>query len=99
MGGYDLYGNYYSREIDALNAEMAQCASIDAGIAERNRQRDMERQQEHEYDLECRIHLLEERIGRLERAVGLAAENQGGAPEQHITPQGQNAQSSTSPVA
>ncbi len=32
MGGYDLYGNWYSRDIDALNAESAQCAEIDAGI-------------------------------------------------------------------
>jgi len=33
MGGYDLYGNYYSSRRDALNAEDAQCAAIDARAA------------------------------------------------------------------
>jgi len=33
MGGYDLYGNYYLSRRDALNAEDAQCAAIDARIA------------------------------------------------------------------
>jgi len=32
MGGYDLYGNYYSRTQDALNAETAQCNQIDNEI-------------------------------------------------------------------
>ena len=32
---YDLYGTYYSSARDAENAEMAQCAAIDADIAMR----------------------------------------------------------------
>ena len=32
MGGYDLYGRYYSNQADAENAEMAQCAQIDSGL-------------------------------------------------------------------
>jgi seryl-tRNA synthetase len=35
MGGYDLYGNYYSSSRDALNAETAQMAEIDASHARR----------------------------------------------------------------
>lgn len=69
MGGYDLYGNFYPREIDAINAEMAQCASIDAGIAERNRISDFERQQQHEYELMQRIECLENRIERIEQII------------------------------
>lgn len=69
MGGYDLYGNYYPREIDALNAEMAQCAGIDAGISERNRISDFERQQQHEYDLMQRIEYLENRLERVEQII------------------------------
>jgi len=81
MGGYDLYGNYYPREIDALNAEMAQCAQIDSQCMSR----EAERQRDHEYDLMCRIHWLEERVERLEQAAGLATENQGRASEQPTT--------------
>ena len=29
MGGYDLYGNYYSNSNDALNAELSQMNEID----------------------------------------------------------------------
>lgn len=32
-GGFDLYGTYYPRETDAINAETAQCAAIDAELA------------------------------------------------------------------
>jgi signal recognition particle GTPase len=35
MGGYDLHGTYYPNINDAINAEMAQCAAIDADIAMR----------------------------------------------------------------
>jgi hypothetical protein len=31
-GGFDLYGNYYPNEMDAINAEMAQCNEIDNNI-------------------------------------------------------------------
>ena len=54
MGGYDLYGNYYPREIDAINAEMAQCSDID-------RRNNAPRQQE----LENRVAQLEIGIGKI----------------------------------
>ena len=31
-GGYDLYGNYYPNENDAINAEMSQCNEMDNRI-------------------------------------------------------------------
>jgi len=34
-GGYDLYGRYYPNIEDAINAEMAQCAAIDADYTRR----------------------------------------------------------------
>ncbi len=57
MGGFDLYGNYYQRSIDAENAEMAQCAAIDADIARR-----------HQRELEDRISDLEREIEQLRAA-------------------------------
>jgi len=66
MGGYDLYGNWYPRTQDALNAEDAQCASIDARIA-------MEHQQKLDYEMEMLMdhlkdenELLKKRIEKLE---------------------------------
>jgi len=35
MGGYDLYGNYYYKTQDALNAELAQMCEIDSNITKR----------------------------------------------------------------
>jgi hypothetical protein len=56
---YDLYGQYYATEAAAMNAEMAQCAAIDASIAIQ-RQTDFERNlapwQEH---IEERLRFLE----------------------------------------
>lgn len=46
MGGYDLYGRYYANSNDAINAEMAQCAAIDADIAMREVDK-MKRQMQH----------------------------------------------------
>jgi hypothetical protein len=64
-GGYDLYGNWYSSEQAALNAELAQCASIDN---ER-----LAREQEHIYNLgyeqELRIQQLEATVAQLEQTV------------------------------
>ena len=74
MGGYDLYGNYYPRMVDAENAEMAQCAAIDARIAletveQQAQQRDDEQghdsQQFREYVLRA-ISDLAKRIEALE---------------------------------
>lgn len=48
-GGYDLHGNYYTDSRDAINAEMAQVAEIDARAA-LNRsnmvQRDLQRNEQ-----------------------------------------------------
>jgi len=81
MGGYDLYGNYYPRESDALNAEMAQCASIDLSRMAREQRQYKQQQYDHEAELYCRIEFLERQVGRLLQAVGLAAEEQGNVPE------------------
>lgn len=64
---YDLYGTYYASARDAENAEMAQCAAIDADIAMRevNKVR-----QQIEYsqqnDIWQYVQHLEERIAALE---------------------------------
>lgn len=39
MGGYDLYGQYYPKMEDAINAEMTQCNEIDIRYMERDMQR------------------------------------------------------------
>jgi predicted RNase H-like nuclease (RuvC/YqgF family) len=72
MGGYDLYGNYYQNSRDAMNAEMAQCASIDAGIAEREmkqQQTELNALQSDNYYLGQRVAELEETIKRLEEKL------------------------------
>ena len=77
---YDLYGTYYASARDAENAEMAQCAAIEAGIANRKvaeLERQIYRQQEptqqdyafHELSeyvksLEARIEQLEEKFSK-----------------------------------
>ena len=67
MGGYDLYGNYYPRTQDALNAESAQCAEISANCAEREI-REMEQSNAYYFDLlEKRIQSLEHRVDMLEK--------------------------------
>lgn len=78
-GGFDLYGRYYPNVNDAINAEMAQCAAIDADIAMREVQ-DMKRQmqgQQHPDPLSDEfnsiwlyIKQLEERIKILEADKG-----------------------------
>ncbi len=63
---YDLYGNHYASRRDAENAEMAQMAAIDADIAYREMERMKDRQQSEENNIWQYIHMLEERIERLE---------------------------------
>lgn len=75
---YDLYGTYYASEIDAANAEMAQCAAIDADIASR-RVADLEKrfyqqqepiQQDYEFhELKGYVKSLEHRIKLLESKI------------------------------
>jgi uncharacterized protein YlxW (UPF0749 family) len=72
MGSYDLYGNYYQNSRDAMNAEMAQCASIDAGIAEREtrqQQTELNALQNDNYYLGQKVTELEEKIKKLEIAL------------------------------
>jgi len=68
VGGYDLYGNWYPRTQDALNAEEAQCARIDARIA-------IEHQQKINYEMDMLMsylkdenELLKKRIKELEQS-------------------------------
>lgn len=58
-GGFDLYGNYYPREIDAINAEMAQCAEIDARIANQKLR-----------EMEAKMRAMEQKIHELEQKGG-----------------------------
>ena len=60
MGGYDLYGNYYAKTQDALNAELAQMNEIDNGINRRKLE-----DQEHE------IQFLRNRINKLEKLLSV----------------------------
>ena len=46
---YDLYGNYYARERDAIAAETAQMAEIDAARAERKADEAIQRLHDMQY--------------------------------------------------
>ena len=64
---HDLYGNYYESERDAMNAEYAQMAVIDAGLAERN-----SRESAMTMDLLMRmVDELNQRVQVLEELAGL----------------------------
>jgi hypothetical protein len=69
MGGYDLYGNYYARTIDAENAEAAQCASIDADRLAREQSELRDQQQSDAYYTEMRTRQLEQRVIELEDLI------------------------------
>ena len=69
MGHYDLYGNSYRTAQEALNAELAQCAEIDASIAMRNSEETLKRQQQAEFSLLQRIDFLEQRVDYLEKLL------------------------------
>jgi Skp family chaperone for outer membrane proteins len=66
MGYYDLYGNAYSSRLAAENAEMAQCAAIDASYAYDESRRANEQAQQTEYFLQQRMEELERRLAKLE---------------------------------
>ncbi len=71
-GGFDLYGNYYPNELDAMNAEMAQCAEIDRGINEKRFRENKQRSQSVENDVYTmiqHIQYLEERVQKLENTL------------------------------
>ena len=72
-GGYDLYGNYYPNENDAINAEMAQCNELDNRINSK-RIKDLEQSssQRQQYPSnEEDIHNLWEYIKQLEQRIDL----------------------------
>ena len=69
MGHFDLYGNSYRTQQEALNAEAAQCAEIDAGIAAKTAEEAYHNQQQSEYWLNQRISYLEERIKLIEEII------------------------------
>ncbi len=70
---YDLYGNYYASERDAINAEMAQCAEIDARLAyekaEKLERESYLKQQYNDYELQQKIDFLIEKVEMLEKEV------------------------------
>jgi hypothetical protein len=75
---HDLYGTYYASATDALNAEMAQCAAIDASIA----QRDLNRLREERYYDRLRegerLAQIEERLALLEKFIPISLCEEGG---------------------
>ena len=84
MGHYDLYGNSYRTATEAMNAEMAQCAEIDARLAD-ERISKLESQQRNEYQSEQwieyerdqkidylmgEVEYLRKKVDELEKRVG-----------------------------
>jgi polyhydroxyalkanoate synthesis regulator phasin len=70
---YDLYGQYYASERDAINAEMAQCAEIDARLSYEKAQkleRELhERQMYADYESSQKIDYLMSKIEELEKRI------------------------------
>lgn len=76
MGAYDLYGQYYPSRRDAENAEMAQCAAIDANLAYQQQQKleqEMYNNQQREYywqqEIEMRLRYLEQPLRIIADAI------------------------------
>ncbi len=68
---YDLYGQYYASQRDANNAEMSQCAAIDADIAYREIEqlkRQMNQQQQPS-QLDEDIYYMKQHIDYLQSEV------------------------------
>lgn len=68
---YDLYGNYYKSERDAMNAELAQMSEIDNRI-NNERLHKLETYQQHPDAVDRQmweyIYMLEQRIEALEKS-------------------------------
>ena len=65
---YDLYGNFYKSERDALNAELTQMAEIDAARAREenlNIRESMNEQDMYIRHLETRVKELEDKVNNL----------------------------------
>lgn len=73
MGGYDLHGRYYPNINDAYNAEMAQCAEIDARLAyekaDRLERQMYEQQQNQDYELHQKVDYLMSKVESLEKEI------------------------------
>jgi len=73
MGGYDLYGRYYPNINDAYNAEMAQCAEIDARLAyeksEQLERKMYEQQQYNDYELRQKVDYPMRKVESLEQDI------------------------------
>ena len=80
-GGYDLYGTYYQSETDALNAETAQMAQIDAGIANRKLAQQEIEARYSDAMTDLRFAALEQRVKQLENLLGVAAPSTEGPEE------------------
>lgn len=71
-GGFDLYGQYYPSRRDAENAELAQCAEIDARLAYKKideLEKRLQYQQPEPSSNEDQIHYLWEKIKELEAKI------------------------------
>lgn len=76
---YDLYGQYYASERDAINAEMAQCAEIDARLAyekaEKLERQYHDRMQQEQYLGSEQIAFLMGKVQELEERIKLLESN------------------------
>jgi hypothetical protein len=71
MGNFDLYGNSYRTRLEAENAEMAQCAEIDARLAQQEVAQLHQEQRRSEYFLYERINSLEQRLATIEKLLNI----------------------------
>jgi hypothetical protein len=75
---YDLYGQHYASQRDAENAEMAQCAAIDADIANRGVQklRQQFRMMGEPNGLDMQVDYLMQKVEELEKRINILENNQ-----------------------
>ncbi len=75
---HDLYGNYYPSERDAMNAEMVQCAAIDASLAARDLRLLGESVRDNDLADQRWKDQMEDRLKLIERVLGISAEPEAG---------------------
>lgn len=75
-GGFDIYGNYYASERDAMNAESAQMAAISADLAYREQHEDRAYNEQWRAGIEERLARLEEQVAGLLDQAKRAAEKE-----------------------
>lgn len=70
---YDLYGQYYASARDAENAEMAQCAEIDARLAyqkaEKLEKQMYNQQYQKDYEMQQKVDFLMSKVDELENRL------------------------------